>query len=171
MPVLELIKARRSVRRYTAEPVAKEQLQALLEAAMAAPSDFNSQPWEFVVVTDPDSRRELATVHPWSGPCGDAPVVIAILGDEETSTHWVESTSAATLNLLLGAHALGLGAVWVGIHGAAPEYEASVQRILGLPANRRVLCLVPVGHPAETAPSRTQYSPLKVFRERYGESW
>ena len=159
--MLEWIKARRSIRKYTPEPVSDEQLQALLEAAMASPSASNRQPWEFVVVRDGALRQALSQVHQWAYMAAQAPVVIVVCGREDVSRHWVEDCSAATENLLLAVTTLGLGAVWVGIHPDA-EREAKVRRILRLPERLRVLCLVPLGHPAEKHPPRTQYDPAKV---------
>jgi len=159
--MLDLIKARRSIRKYTSEPVTDEQIKTLLEAAMAAPSADNRKPWEFVVVRDAGLRKELSKVHPWAGTAAGAPVVFVVCGRPKDSDHWVEDCSAATQNLLLGVTALGLGAVWVAIYPRA-EREDKVQRILNLPMRWRTLCLVPVGHPAETKPSRTQYDPARV---------
>lgn len=164
--MLDLIKKRRSHRLYTPEPLTDSNIRALLEAAMAAPSANNSQPWEFVIVTDPGLRRQLAETHNWSGMCASAAAVFAICGDPARSDHWVEDCSAATENLLLAATALDLGAVWIGIHPRA-ELEAHVQRTLGIPESIRVLCLVPVGHPAGTKPPRTQYDEARVHRETY----
>lgn len=166
--MLELIKARRSIRKYTQEPVSEEHVQALLEAAMAAPSANNRQPWEFVVVQDAELRRQLAATHPWAYMAADAPVVFVVLGDAQRSDHWVEDTSAATQNLLLAATALGLGGVWVGIYPRA-EREEHVRKVLGIPGSKRVLCILPVGHPAEHKPPRTQYDRAKVHRDRYGQ--
>ena len=165
--MLDLIKARRSIRKYSAEPVTDEQVRAMLEAAMAAPSANNAQPWEFVVVRDAELRRRLAATHSWSYMAADAPVVFVVLGDPRQSDHWVEDTSAATQNLLLAATALGLGGVWVGIYPRR-EREEHVRKALGIPDDRRVLCLVPVGHPAERKPPRMQYDAAKVHYDRYG---
>ena len=159
--MLDLIKKRRSIRKYTDEPVSDEAIRTMLEAAMAAPSADNLQPWEFIVVRDPGLRQQLAQTHPWSRMCAGAPVVFVVLGHENRSSHWVEDTSAATENLLLAAAGLDLGAVWVGIYPDR-QSEAHVRKVLGIPENLRVLCLVPVGHPAESKPPRTQYDPRKV---------
>ena len=164
--MLDLIKKRRSIRAYTDEPVSDAEVKALLEAAMAAPSASNLRPWEFVVVLKDDLRQRLAKVHPWSQMCAGAPVVFVICGDERCSDHWVEDTSAATENLLLAAVALDLGAVWVGIY-PRPQREAHVRSVLGIPQELRVLCLVPVGHPAESKPSHTKYDEGKVHYDRY----
>lgn len=164
--MLELIKKRRSIRRYTDQPLTDEQIRALLEAAMAAPSADNLQPWEFVVVRDPALRQRLAQTHPWSQMCGQAAAVVVVCGHETRSVHWVEDTSAATENLLLAAAGLGLGAVWVGVYPNTGN-EEHVRQALGIPSSLRVLCLVPVGYPAEPKPPRTQYDQRKVHYEQY----
>lgn len=164
--VLDLIKKRRSIRQYTDQAVTDNQIRQLLEAAMAAPSGSNIQPWEFVVVKDPDIKRQLAQTHTWSSMAADAAVVFVVCGNERASHHWVEDASVATENLLLAVTALGLGAVWVGIHPDA-DREAHVRRVLDIPEGIRVLCLVPVGHPDESKPPRTQYQESKVHYERW----
>jgi nitroreductase len=164
--LLELIKKRRSIRKYTAQAVTDEQIRQLLEAAMAAPSASNIQSWEFVVVRDPDLKRQLAQTHRWSSMAADAAVVFVVCGNEHASYHWVEDASAATENLLLAVTALDLGAVWVGIYPDANR-EAHVRRVLDIPGGIRVLCLVPVGHPAESKLPRTQYKESKVHYERW----
>jgi nitroreductase len=164
--VLDTIKKRRSIRKYTDEAVTDNQIRQLLEAAMAAPSGSNIQSWEFVVVRDPDLKKQLAQTHTWSSMAADAAVVFVVCGNERASHHWVEDTSAATENLLLTVTALGLGAVWVGIHPNA-DREAHVRRVLNIPEGIRVLCLVPVGHPAESNPPRTQYRESKAHYERW----
>jgi nitroreductase len=159
--MIDWIKARRSIRKYGPEPVSNEQIRTMLEAAMAAPSASNIKPWEFVVVRDAPLRQELAQVHPWSGMAADAPVVFVICGRPSDSDHWVEDCSAATQNLLLAATALGLGGVWVGVY-PRNQREDHVLKVLRLPKTWRPLCLVPVGHPAETKAPRTQYDPQRV---------
>jgi len=164
--MLELIKKRRSIREYTAEAVSDEQVRILLEAAMAAPSASNLKPWEFVVVRGRDLCRRLADTHPYSEMCASAAAVFVVCGRERESHHWVEDTSAATQNLLLAAAGLGLGAVWVAVYPMVGR-EAYVRELLGIPDTLRVLCLVPLGYPAESKPPRTQYDPRRVHYERY----
>lgn len=164
--MLDLIQKRRSIRKYTAEPIAEADIQAMLEAAMAAPSASNIKPWEFVVVRDRELCRKLGDTHPYSKMAAEAAAVFVVCGREGESRHWVEDTSAATQNLLLAAAGLGLGAVWVACYPNA-EREQYVRDLLGLPAGLRILCLVPVGHPAETKPPRTQFDPARVHYDRY----
>lgn len=164
--VLDAIRRRRSIRQYTSEPVSEDQIRIMLEAAMSAPSANDSRPWQFVVVRDPALRRELAQTHPWSGMAAQAPVVFAILGDEGRSSHWVEDTSAATQNLLVQAAALGLGTVWVAVYPHR-DREGYVRKVLGVPSDLRVLCLVPCGHPAQTRPPHDRYDARLVHWDRY----
>ncbi len=164
--VLDMIKKRRSIRKYTDQAVTDEQIRQLLEAAMAAPSASNIQPWEFVVVKDSELKTQLAQTHRWSYMAADAAVVFVVCGNERASRHWVEDASAATENLLLAATALDLGAVWVAVY-ASTDREAHVRRVLTIPGEMRVLCLVPVGHPAEQKPPRTKYRESKVHYQRW----
>ena len=164
--MLDLIKKRRSIRAYTAETVSDADIKALLEAAMAAPSANDSRPWHFIVVRHADLRHRLAETHRWSDMCADAPLVFVVCGEAQLSNHWVEDTSAATQNLLLAAAGLGLGAVWVAVY-PQPQREQYVRDLLGIPEALRVLCLVPVGHPAETKPPHTKYDERKIHYDRY----
>jgi nitroreductase len=164
--MLDLIMKRRSIRKYTPEPVIDEHVRALLEAAMAAPTADNLQPWQFVVVRKPELRQKLAKTHPWAGACGGAPVVFVILGDETISEHWVEDASAAMENLLLEVVALNLGSVWLGVYPNRGQ-ESHVRKALGIPDHLRVLALAPVGHPAETKPPHSKYQEGKIHYDTY----
>lgn len=163
---LNWILKRRSIRKYTQEPVRDEQIQTSLKAAMAAPSANDIRPWAFVVVRDAERRKALAAIHQWSTMCANAPVVIAVIGDPEASQHWVEDCSAATENLLLAVANLDLGAVWVAIYPNS-DREASVRQVLGIPKQFRVLCLLPIGQPAETKSPRTRYEESKIHYETF----
>jgi len=161
--VLDFICCRRSVRRFQKKPVPEELLEVLMKAAMAAPSGNNAQPWEFVIVRHPQIKEELARVHSWVYMAAEAPAVIVVLGDK-SSIWWRDDCAAATENLLLAAANLGLGAVWCGIK----ENDAPVVRkILGIPSSLDVLCIVPLGYPAEKPSPNTKYRKGKVHWDRY----
>ncbi len=164
--MLDIIKKRRSIRKYTDKPLSDDDVRTLLEAAMAAPSADNLQPWEFIVVDAEGKREELSKTHPWSKMGADAPIVFVVCADERRSRHWVEDASAATENLLLEAAGRGLGAVWVGVYPNT-GYEKHVRETLDVPDSLRVLCLVPVGHPAESKPPRTKFNESKVHHNVY----
>jgi len=160
--LIETIFARRSIRKYTAEQVSEKDLKTLLEATMAAPSASNRKPWHFVIVTD-----DLAEAHPYGKMLFDAPLCIAVCGDKTISARfWVQDCSAATENLLLAAAALGLGAVWLGVH-PREDRVAAIKRVLNIPETIIPLNLVSIGHPAEYKEPRTQYDEMRVHREHW----
>jgi len=164
--MIDLIKRRRSIRKYTPEPVTEAEVRQLLEAAMAAPSANNRQPWHFVVVRDQETKTLLAKTHRWSGMIAQAALAIAVCGERSRSRHWVADTSAATENLLLAATTLGLGAVWIGIHPESGR-EGYVREALGIPEGIGVLCLIAVGRPAEHKPPRENYNATRIHRDRW----
>ncbi len=169
-PTLETIFRRRSIRKFTDRPVDDETLTLLLQAGMAAPSAMNSQPWEFVVVTDPQVLARMRARLPFAHH--NAPAWIVVLGSPERAHNtagrlfWEQDCSAAMENMLIAAVGLGLGAVWVGIHPIAPFVRA-VRRSLDIPEEVTPLGMMHVGHPAEEKPARTQYDDYKVYGQRY----
>lgn len=162
---IDTIFARRSIRRYTSEPVTEEQIKTLLEAAMAAPSANNLRPWHFVVVTERETLKKLAEAHPYGKMLFDAALAIVVCG-EPGNLHWVQDCSAASQNILLAATALGLGGVWLGVHPRTGP-ERNIRRVLDIPEEISVLNVISIGHPAEKKPPRTQYEEIKVHRERW----
>jgi nitroreductase len=162
---VDVIFARRSIRKYTDAPVPKETLVTLLKAAMAAPTATNAQPWEFVVVTDEETLEKLRSGLPFAKM--KAPAVICVLGSERMQRtaagfkFWVQDCSAATQNILLAATALGLGSVWVGVYPIT-LFKRHVQRTLNLPEGTNPLNLIFLGYPAETKEPRTQYEERRV---------
>lgn len=168
---IDNILARRSIRRYTAEPVQPEQVETLLKAAMAAPSAGNRKPWHFIVVTDPATRQALAAAHPHAQMVVESPVVIVPCGEPALSLpgreeYWIQDLAAATENILVTAPSLGLGTVWCGVFPIA-ERVAAVRRILGVPDHVIPFALIAVGHPAEHKEPRTQYDPARVHMEHW----
>ena len=167
---IDLIFQRRSIRKYTPQLVEREKLDLLLKAAMAAPSAMNCKPWEFVVVTNPDSLAQFRKQLPFGDR--NAPAAIVVCGNPGLSTNpaarlfWVEDCSAAAENILIAAVGLGLGTVWVGVHPVA-EFVRIVREIAGLPKYVTPLGLIYVGYPAEEKPSRTQYAAERVHWQQY----
>jgi len=162
--MIETIFSRRSIRKYTADPVSGGDIQTLLEAAMAAPSANNSQPWHLVVTTERQTLDALAEAHPYGKMLSRAPLAIAVCGDPAASAYWEQDCSAATQNLLLAATALGLGAVWLGVHPREARV-AAVRQALGIPPAIVPLNVISIGHPAEKKEPRTQYTQTRVHRE------
>jgi nitroreductase len=170
---LDLMLARRSIRRFTPQAVSPEDEQKLLDAAFAAPSANNERPWHFVLVRDAETRRRLRDLHQWTRMLDKAPLVIAVLGRAQGHPWWIEDCSAATENILLEAASLGLGAVWCGMRedpDAVAGYERACCEVLGAPPDEwRALALIAVGHPAEQKQPRTQRQASKVSFERFGK--
>ncbi len=132
MEAYEAILTRRSVRAYTDQPVSEELIHKLLVAAMSAPSAGNGQPWHFGVVTERTVLNSLAELLPFGKMLQQAPLAIVVCGETKGQPfdgYWVQDCSAATENLLLAAHALGLGGVWLGVY-PREDRAAGVKRIL-----------------------------------------
>jgi len=148
METLEAILTRRSIREYTSQPVPEELVRDLLAAAMQAPSASNGQPWHFIIITERRQLNALAMAMPHGQSLTAAPLGIVVCAELEKSPRfWVQDCSAATMNLLLAAHASGLGGVWLGIY-PNEERVANVKQILGIPAGIIPLCIVSIGYPA-----------------------
>lgn len=164
--MIDIIRGRRSVRRYDPEkPVSDEDLRLLLEAAMCAPSGNNARPWEIIVVRDKELRTRLSKLHQWARFCEQSPVVLVMCADTKRGPRWwIDDCSAATENVLLLAHSLGLGSCWIGVH-ASDEGDMSredyVRETLGIPDGIRVCCMISLGYPADEPRPRP---------ERYDES-
>jgi len=163
---VQTIFARRSIRKYTVEPVAEKSVKTLLEAAMAAPSSSNRKPWHFIVATDRKRLDSLADAHPYGKMLFQAPLCIAVCGDPAISEAWVQDCSAATENLLLAVTALDLGAVWLGVY-PREERVAFTHRILNIPETIFPLNLISIGHKAEEKAPRTQYDEARVHRGKW----
>jgi nitroreductase len=169
MDALEAIHGRRSIRRYRDEPVDVSAIEAMLRAAMAAPSAGNQQPWQFVVLDDRRVLDAIPEFHPYSAMLHEAPLAIAVCGDARSEKHegfWVQDCSAAVQNLLLAAHALGLGAVWLGVH-PDEDRAARAKELLGLPDGVTCLAIVAVGHPAEQKGPEDRYDAARVHRNHW----
>jgi nitroreductase len=174
--VLKAIKERRSVNRFKSDEVPEDKLEAILEAGRSAPSWTNTQPWKFIVVKQDKLKRELTELAGTITGIGieEAPVVVVVAVDPKTDPyHYVEDGAAATQNMLLAAHSLGLGAFWVGTFNLAREKGSSEERIkelLSIPDPYRVISLIPIGTPAFT-PTKTR-KPLTeiVYKESFGKT-
>jgi nitroreductase len=166
---MEGILTRRSVRSFTDAPVSEDLIADLLRAAMAAPSAGNQQPWQFVVVRDPAVRNVIAGANPYGGSARQSPVVVVVCGDlsrEQRPDFWVQDCAAATQNLLLAAHAAGLGAVWCGTY-PREERMGPIKAALGLPEHVLPFSVVPIGYPAERPAPVDRYDTGRVHFDRW----
>lgn len=167
MEVLEAIRTRRSIRKYERRPVPEESVRKILEAGRWAPSASNAQPWNFIVLRDEGVRREVARAATYGKFLAEAPLGIAVVIDPAASTDPVEDGAIATQNMILAAHALGLGTCWIGSYGSA--YEERVKEILRIPEGKRLLSIVSVGFPAESRKSERRELGELAFSDRYGK--
>ncbi len=169
MDAFEAILTRRSIRKYENKPVPQDLVQKLLAAAMQAPSARNQQPWQFVVIDNQATLAKIAEINPNAWMAKGAPLAILVCGDqtlEESPGYWVVDCAAATENLLLAAHALGLGAVWTGVYPREPRMEG-LRKLVGLPENVIAHSLVVLGYAAERAPPENRYRAERVRRNRW----
>ena len=165
------ILGRRSIRVYSPGEVSQPVVTRLLEAAMAAPSAMTKDPWRFVVVRDKQTLSRLAALHPGAAMLSSAAMAIVVCGDldaafERQLSYLLQDCSAAIENLLLAAHAQGLGACWVGIHPGEPLIKR-VKELLSLPASFVPVAAVSLGQPGEQPPPRTRYNPDCVRAEKW----
>lgn len=170
-PKLDLLFSRRSIRTYTDQEIPEEMLVDLLEAAMAAPSAVAKDPWHFIVLRSRDTIDQLAAALPNGKMLAGAAVALVVCGDlnrahDRQLSFLLQDVSAAIENILLAAHALGLGACWLGIH-PREERIAIVSRLFGLPGNIIPVSGISLGWPAEVKGPRTRFNPECVHWERW----
>lgn len=167
MEALEAIFSRRSIRRYAADKIPPEIIGGLLKAAMAAPSASNKQPWHFIVITTKEVLEAVPLFHPYAGMLTEASAAIAVCGNIEVQPDfWIQDCAAATQNILLAAHAGGLGAVWLAIYPREARIEG-LRKLLDLPANILPLSLVALGYPDEKKSPSNRYNPSKIHFNRW----
>ena len=173
-PELAFLFKRRSIRKFTEEPLTDFQIEGLLQAAMAAPSAMNNQPWEFVVVTDAKILEQIRQGLIFGKHI--APLAIAVCGNKQkilqklpATEFWVQDCSAATQNILLAASAMGLGSVWLGVHPVT-EFSKHIAKILALPKHISPLSVIYVGHPAVEKEAHSKYDESHISWQKYGQN-
>lgn len=170
----ENILTRVSVRRYTTQPVSDQIISAILHAAMSAPSGVNKQPWEFIVVDDKELLAQLAEALPYAKMAAHAPVAIVVCGNKdrtlpgEDKVLWEQDCSAASENILLAAHALGLGGVWTCLYPHADRMDAT-KRILNIGDRLIPFNLIPIGYPEQPHEPMNKWNPARVHHNRLSE--
>ena len=172
MEIIEAIMTRRSIRTYKDMQVSIETMEMLLKAGMQAPSARNEQPWYFTVIRERRTLDEVPSFHPYAQMMKSAPAAILVCGDlqiEKSIDYVVEDCSAATQNVLLAAHGLGLGAVWLGIH-PREERVAGIRNLLSIPESVLPVALIAVGYPDEDKSPADRFLPQRVFYEKWGQS-
>ena len=171
MDAFDAIITRRSIRSYTDTDISDELMQKLLQAALAAPSANNEQPWHFIVIRDRATLDYIPQIHPHSKMLLQAPAALAVCADLNLEKnpgcgHWIQDCAAATQNILIAAHALGLGACWIGIDPKAQHKEAIKTR-LKLPDNIEPFCIIALGHPNETKKTSRPQKPDRIHQNQW----
>jgi len=169
--MLDIMRKRRTVRRFTDEDVSDEQVETILEMAMYAPTYMNRQPWHFVVVRDKELQERLGETLAIRPYVQAAAVVIAVYGDPTISNTWDLDGCAAIENMLIAATALGLGGAWAGSPGnlAWKQAEDLLRDALKVPSGFRALSLVCLGHAAKEPIPHTKEERLNERRVHYGD--
>ena len=171
--VIGNIMTRTSIRQYTDEPVSQQDVETLLRAGMAAPTAVNAQPWHFVAITDKAKLKELAATNRRGSMIEQAALAIVVCGNMDKTmkgkgqAYWIQDCSAATENILLAAHGLGLGAVWTGLY-PMDDRVAAVSQVLKLPQTIIPLCTIVIGHPAESPEPKNKWKPENVSYNEFG---
>jgi nitroreductase len=170
MDTIEAIKTRRSIRKFKDISVSSEVINIVLEAGMYAPSARNEQPWHFFVISDKSLKDKMMKAHPYAKMLNEAPLAILVCADtnqELSPGYWPIDCSAATQNILLAAHASGLGAVWLGVHPRR-EREDAIRKILNLPLNIEPFALIALGYPNEQKEAQSRFNASRVHYNSWG---
>ena len=172
---LDLIRSRRTIRKFSEQAVSKEQIETLVELGMCAPTRLERKPWAFVVIQDRELQERIAKllrVHPY---LETASAVIAVCAQPKRAPTWAMDASAAIENMLLAATAMDLGAAWVGAPDTAlwDSCEDVLRQALMIPSDVRIVSLVAVGHPAQQLPAHgrhDRFEQQKLYFGRWGNT-
>ena len=169
MNFFELIKTRRSIRAYTDKDISDQDIEKIIDAAMSAPSAGNARPWHFIIIKEKELLEKIKDVNPYAKMADNAKMAIMICGDLSLEKHkgfWVQDCSAATQNLLLASHALGIGSVWTGIH-PIEDRVVNFSKIFNLPKNVIPLSLILLGYPKKIPESESRFEANKIHHNKW----
>ncbi|HWP97730.1 MAG TPA: nitroreductase family protein [Syntrophomonadaceae bacterium] len=176
--MFELLKKRRSIRRYQSIPVEKEKVDHLIKAALLSPSSRGLRPWEFIVIDDRELLAQLSQAKEHgSSFLKNAPLGIVILGDPQKCDVWVEDCSIASIILHLTAAWMGLGSCWIQIrerlHRDGQSAEDYIRNLLNIPDKFKVEAIIALGYPDEEKASRTEadFPHLQVHHNRFSQPY
>ena len=171
--LFETIAARASIRKFDpSKPVSDADIEKLLRAGMCAPSAMDRRPWEFIVIRDKAKLATLGSRLPYSRCGNGAQAAIVVCGNLDNGLpgsgkeYWIHDCSAATMNILLAAKGLGLGAVWTGVY-PGEDRVAVVREVLAIPEDYAPLNVIPLGYPAENPPPKDKWNPAKVHHDKW----
>jgi nitroreductase len=162
--------SRRSIRKYSDRTISREEIDTILRAAMYAPSAVNKQPWHFIVTSDKSLFDKIIEIHPNAKFLNGASHAILVCGDEKLQHddgYYLADCGAATQNILLAAHMLGIGSCWIGIFPRAKREEL-IGEIFGLPAHVKPFAVVSLGYPAEEKQAPERFNREKIHYDQWG---
>ncbi|MHC6179959.1 nitroreductase family protein [Clostridium sp. JNZ X4-2] len=175
--MLELLKKRRSIRKYTSQKIQKEKIIKIIQSGLLSPSSKNSKPWEFIVVEDKAKLQKLSFTKPGAAFLKNAALGIVVLGNSELSDVWIEDASIASVLMHITAEAEGLGSCWIQVRNRKYNdnitSEDYVRQILNIPSNINVLSIISIGYAAQT-PSPADLEKLqygKVYLDNYADKY
>ena len=161
---------RRSIRKYTDQPVSEEDITLCLKAAMYAPCAGNEQAWEFIVTRSKENLQRLSDAHPYGKALPGASAAVTICGNRSKlkfpQEYWIEDCSAAAQNFMLQATDLGIGTVWLAVYPCEDRVE-SISEVLKLPGNVIPLCIIPMGYPDEVRTVEERFRTEKIHVETW----
>lgn len=167
---MNCIFTRRSIRKYTTQPICEEDLQLCIKAAMYAPSAGNEQSWEFIVTKSKDELKALAAAHPYGKALENAAVAVTVCGNRRElkfpQEYWVEDCSAAAQNLMVQAAELGIGSVWLAVYPCEDRVER-ISKKLELPDYVVPLCVISMGYPDEQKTAEDRFKPEKIHNSKW----
>ncbi|MGE4537471.1 MAG: nitroreductase family protein [Desulfovibrio sp.] len=171
MDLFEAIHTRRSIRAFTEAPVSEADMDAILRAAMAAPSAGNAQPWHFIILDDRATMDAIVAIHAHAAMIRQAPVAVVVAAELAQEKYpgfgyWTLDCSAAVENMLLAARGLGIGSVWCGIYPRTERMEG-LTKLLGLPDGVKAHALVVLGHPAQDFKRVERFKPERIHKNRW----
>ncbi len=169
METLEAIKTRRSIRKFKTKRLSDDQIQTLLQAAMYAPSARNTQSWHFIVVDDRDVLNKIPKLHPYADMLYEAPLAILVCGDlhiESIPEYNALNCAAATQNILLASHSMGLGSVWLGVYPRIERMEPII-KLLELPQNVIPISLIAIGYPNEEVALPERFKRERIRKNKW----
>jgi len=164
METMDAIFSRRIIRKYLPKPVTCDLIENILKAGMNAPSAGDEQPWHFVIIDKHYLLQKISEIHPYAKMLKDAPAAVLVCGDQNVLKFkdlWIQDCSAASENMLLAAHDMGLGAVWIGIY-PAENLVREVRGIMNIPQHIVPFSIIGMGYPAEEKTGRLRYDKSKV---------
>ncbi len=170
--IINNILTRASVRKFQSRPVEEGKIETLLRAGMAAPTAVDKRPWHFVAITDRAVLDEMAGSNRNGGMLRQAPLAIVVCGDMNKALngvareYWVQDTSAATENILLAAHGLGLGAVWTGVYPIQERCD-ELRKVLNMPEHLIPLCTIIIGYPDGNVTPKDKWDPANVTYNKF----